>query len=223
MQCLQLTRGEPPATTIAVTITGTGQSTRCYAIINGTKQYKAGTYEVNAGDTITFGVYGKSYSTYGFVKIDGTQVLKVKNGTTQTYDWTVPNGISTIKIAMEYSSNPSHGTITVTTDGELPATTVDVTIAGSGDARYCYATINGTKQYSAGTHEVNVGDTITFGVYGQGKSYGFVKIDGTEVLRVTKGSVQTYDWTVPSVFSTIEITMRYNGNKGSSSIIVTTS
>ena len=99
---------------------------------------------------------------------------------------------------------------------------VAVTITGSGNSNRCYATINGTKQYSAGTHEVYAGDTITFGVLGQRKSYGFVEIDGTQVLKVTSGSTQTYDWTVPSVNSTIEIAMTYNGKKGSSSITVDT-
>ena len=112
MQCLQLTRGEPPATTIAVTITGKGSSTKCYAIINGTKQYTAGTHEVYAGDTITFGVYGAGKGP-GKITIDGTQVLKVTSGSTETYDWTVPNDISTVEIALEYSSYA--GKITVTT------------------------------------------------------------------------------------------------------------
>lgn len=116
MQCLQLTRGEPPATTIAVTITGTGDSEYCYAIINGTKQYEAGTHEVNAGDTITFGVHGVSSTFYGLVKIDGTEVLKVTDASTQTYDWTVPNGISTVEIEMAVGQKPRNsGRITVTT------------------------------------------------------------------------------------------------------------
>lgn len=104
-----------PVLPVAVTITGTGHSTRCYATINGTKQYEAGTHEVNAGDTITFGVFGtfKPGSVPGSVTIDGTEVLKVTDNTTQTYDWTVPNGISTVEIAMAYSS--SRSTITVTT------------------------------------------------------------------------------------------------------------
>ena len=106
-------RGEPPATSVAVTITGAGNASYCYAIINGTKQYSAGTHEVNAGDTITFGVYGKSSSTYGFVKIDGTQVLKVTSSSTETYDWIVPSGISTIEISMSVRS--SIGAIAVTT------------------------------------------------------------------------------------------------------------
>lgn len=116
MQCLQLTRGEPPATTVTVTITGSGDSQRCYATINGTKQYGAGTHEVNTGDTITFGVYGINSMFYGWVKIDGTEVLKVTDASTQTYDWTVPNGVSTVEIEMQVGQRPRNsGMITVTT------------------------------------------------------------------------------------------------------------
>ena len=112
-------RGEPPATMIAVTITGAGSASKCYAIINGTKQYSAGTYEVNSGDTITFGVFGISPRDPGTVIIDGTEVLRVTNNSTKTYDWTVPDGIQTIAIDMSEISNPMVGTvcaeITVTT------------------------------------------------------------------------------------------------------------
>lgn len=101
-----------PATTIAVTITGAGNSQYCYATINGTKQYSAGTHEVNAGDTITFGVFG-SKNYYGSVTIDGTQVLRVITARTETYNWTVPNGILTVDIKMTFGSG--YGRITVTT------------------------------------------------------------------------------------------------------------
>ena len=101
-------------TPIAVTITGKGNASYCYATINGTKQYSAGTHEVNAGDTITFGVFGSSSHNPGTVTIDGTEVLSVTNGSTKTYDWTVPNGISTVEIAMVYSKK-GIGQITVTT------------------------------------------------------------------------------------------------------------
>ena len=100
-----------PVLSIAVTITGSGDSSKCYAIINGTKQYSAGTHEVNAGDTITFGVGG---IVYGSVTIDGTEVLKVTGGL-KTHDWTVPSGISTIEIAMAYNTGLQSGKITVTT------------------------------------------------------------------------------------------------------------
>ena len=110
-------RGEPPVLSVAVTITGSGNPRYCYATINGTNQYEAGTYEINTGDTITFGVHGESSPYYGLVTIDGTQVLKVKSGSTKTYNWTVPSGISTIEITMKYTSPSStrNGRITVTT------------------------------------------------------------------------------------------------------------
>ena len=104
-------------TPIAVTITGAGNADYCYATINGTKQYSAGTHEVNTGDTITFCVFGRRLA-YGWVEIDGTKVLEVTDASTQTYDWTVPSGISTIEIAMSHTSSTSlrNGRITVTTD-----------------------------------------------------------------------------------------------------------
>ena len=104
-----------PVLSVAVTITGTGRLNYCYATINGTMEYRAGTYEVSTGDTITFGVYGSNKT--GWVTIDGTEVLRVTGQTMQTYDWTVPNGISTIEIAMEAILSPvaGRGTITVTT------------------------------------------------------------------------------------------------------------
>lgn len=112
MQCLQLTRGEV-AKTIPVTITGRGSLSNCYAIINGRKRYDAGTYEVNRGDTITFGLTGASLGS-STLTIDGTQVLEVADSSTQTYDWTVSYSISTVEIAM--AVNPLTGnTITVTT------------------------------------------------------------------------------------------------------------
>ena len=103
-----------PVLSIAVTITGSGNADKCYATINGTKQYSAGTHEVNAGDTITFGVSGATPTKPGSVTIDGTKVLNVTSGSTKTYDWTVPSGISTVEIEMTTPS-ASSGTITVTT------------------------------------------------------------------------------------------------------------
>ena len=102
-------------TPVSVTITGTGDYLYCYAIINGTKQYEAGTHEVNAGDTITFCVIGNSNpGNPGWVEIDGTRVLQATSSSQETYNWTVPSGISTIEIALTYRSW-SYGRITVTT------------------------------------------------------------------------------------------------------------
>ena len=109
-----LRRGEPPVLYVTVKVASPGDATYCYAIINGTKRYSIGTFEVHVGDTITFGVYGYNTSTAGWVKIDGTEVLRVTNSSLKTYDWTVPCGISTIEIRMS-SQTHDYGRITVTT------------------------------------------------------------------------------------------------------------
>lgn len=106
------------ANKIVVNITGTGNSTYCYATINGTKRYGAASnIEVNAGDTITFGVYGRSSTYPGWVKVNDTTMVNVTSQSTQTYNWTVPTGITTINISMAYTSTSSQrrGQITVTT------------------------------------------------------------------------------------------------------------
>lgn len=103
---------------IPVTITGSGNATYCYTSIGGTKYSAAASnIEVLPGDIITFGVYGRSASYYGEVTINDSQVLKVTDMSTQTQEWTVPEGISSISIAMTYTSTSSrrNGRITVTT------------------------------------------------------------------------------------------------------------
>ena len=104
--------------TATLSITGTGDSNYCYATINGTKRYGAASnIEVMPGDTITFGVYGRSSTYKGTVTIDSAQVLSVTNQQTQTYAWTVPDSTKTISINMSYTSSSyqRRGTITVTT------------------------------------------------------------------------------------------------------------
>lgn len=109
---------KPPVTPASVTISGTGESRYCYATINGKKYSEAASgISVMPGDTITFGVYGRSSTYYGRVTIDGTQALNVTNRTTATYNWTVPDGVKTISIAFTYESTDSrrNGRIVVTT------------------------------------------------------------------------------------------------------------
>ena len=101
-----------------VTITGTGNSTYCYANINNTTYSGAASnVTVTPGSVITFGVYGRSTQYTGTVTINGSAVLTVTNQTTQTYNWTVPAGTKTISMSMSYTSGSyqRRGTITVTT------------------------------------------------------------------------------------------------------------
>lgn len=102
--------------TIPVTITGSGRASYSSAIING-KTYTAATsgIEVRPGDVITFEVWGSSTSAKGYVWVDGWEVYVTINGD-KTYDWTVPEGCKSIKIALFYvSTSPKYGTVTVTT------------------------------------------------------------------------------------------------------------
>lgn len=116
--CGEITVTTSNAIDTCAAITGSGSATYCYVNING-KKYSSSQKEiaVNAGDVITFSVYGKSATYYGEVTIDGEQVLEVTNSTTSTYSWTVPSGIAMIIISMTYKSTSSqrNGRITVTT------------------------------------------------------------------------------------------------------------
>ena len=107
------------ATPIAVTITGTGDESRCYVTINGTTYSEATTgVEVMPGDTIISGVQGQKLSfigIYGYVKIDGTEVLTETTGNIATYEWNVPGGITSIAIKLSYNTSYVYGQITVTT------------------------------------------------------------------------------------------------------------
>lgn len=102
-------------TIIALTITGTGDSSRGYVTIGGNKYYSAtSNIEVIAGDTITFGVYGYSDFYSGKVTIDGSTVITAASDGTKTYAWTVPQGISAVTVAFTKGGMNSY-TITVTT------------------------------------------------------------------------------------------------------------
>lgn len=115
MSVFILKRGPVRVLSIPVTITGTGNASYCYAMIGGAQYTAAATgVEVMAGDVITFGVYAYSSVLPGTVTIDGTKVLSATNGGTATYEWTIPDGISTITIRLAVGQR-NMGTITVTT------------------------------------------------------------------------------------------------------------
>ena len=108
---------------IPVTITGTGSSSYCYAIINGTTYTSATSgIEVSAGDVITFKVYSAQKSTPGKVIINGDVVASVTGtvaGNGITHEWTVPEGCASISIQLYIAkgslSRVLYTTATVTT------------------------------------------------------------------------------------------------------------
>lgn len=118
----------------AVTITGTGQTSRCYVTIGGTKYTTATTgLSVMTGDTITCTVNipsgaGTAGST---VTLNGAVIFTSSSGsasgggsgfpgstssTTSSYPWVVPKGTKTISIALTVGSSSSKASsIAITT------------------------------------------------------------------------------------------------------------
>lgn len=112
---------------VEIVLTGSGSATYCYATINGTNRYSAGTYSASPGDIVTFHVYGYSSTYYGEITINGEQMLKVTDRTTQGYSFEIPLSADNIQISMSYTSTSTrrNGKIHVTTDGV--AALLDVT------------------------------------------------------------------------------------------------
>ena len=113
------TKRSKAAAPIGVTIKGTGGEKVCYAIINGTRYTSAATgIVVMPGDTILFGIRGYALELlgfYGYVKIDGTEVLKQTTGNFATYEWNVPGDITSIAIELYIGGSNAFGQITVIT------------------------------------------------------------------------------------------------------------
>ena len=131
------------------------------------------------------------------------------------------------------SSNVVVGSKTLNCNGKLmsgnvainvtaPATAASVTVSGSGNSSYCYATIGGTKRSGSWSGTVAFGTAVTFGIWGGKNVTGTLTIDGTQVASKQNGSA-TYAWTIPTK-GTVEIALSYNSNKnnGYGNITVTT-
>lgn len=100
------------STLITVEITGSGGTNCAYAIING-MQYiaPASGIQVSSGDVITFATTSIVTTAVADLIIDGVTISTALGGW-NVYDWTVPDGITQITIAL---SGPSYGKIIVTT------------------------------------------------------------------------------------------------------------
>ena len=97
---------------IPVTITGTGSAKYCFATINGTEYASAASgIEVMPGDTVRFTVWGEPPATY--VTINGTKVQTGSMLNATSYDWTIPDGVSSISIEL-YDDGSTTAQITVT-------------------------------------------------------------------------------------------------------------
>lgn len=114
--CTGVVVPEIPPKPITVEITGSGSSQYCYVTINGKKYTTASSgIEVCAGDVVTFSIYADMYT--GTVTIDGKTVLaNAGDAVVERYSWTVPEGITSIVIALSVDNvYKNNGYITVTT------------------------------------------------------------------------------------------------------------
>lgn len=97
---------------IPVTITGTGRAKYCFATINGTEYSSAASgIEVMPGDTVRFTVWGVPPETY--ITINGAKVQTGSMINATSYDWTIPDGVSSISIKL-YDKGSATAQITVT-------------------------------------------------------------------------------------------------------------
>ena len=116
MSVFIMKRGPVQVLSIPVTITGTGNASYCYAMIGGAQYTAAATgIEVMAGDTITFAVYSYNTKTYyGSITVDGVEVFVGTVKGLETYEWIVPEGISSVTVALSVGTRNA-GVITITT------------------------------------------------------------------------------------------------------------
>ena len=78
MQCLQLTRGEPPATKVDVALSGSFNESYGYVTIDGTKYTSAQTLKVAKGTSVTVhcGASFPFLSPSATIKLNGTTVAE---------------------------------------------------------------------------------------------------------------------------------------------------
>lgn len=93
-------------TSTTIVITGTGNTNTCYVTVNDTKYYRATTITAQPGDIITCGIRGYNSSYPGSVNVNGTNVLKITNNSSNTYDYTIPI-VSQIQINLNAQSTTS--------------------------------------------------------------------------------------------------------------------
>ena len=115
MQCLQLTRGELPATTVDVELRGTFDKSYGYVTIDGTKYTGAQTLTVAKGTNITVHCSGGSSvaKKNSYIKLNGTKVAQGTSEAAAEYTFAVTDNC-TIKVRMIGSGVRSYFTADIT-------------------------------------------------------------------------------------------------------------
>ena len=106
--------GGGSAGNIPVTITGSGDASYCYALINNKKYTSAQTVTAKEGDKITLCIYsGGNYAAC--IYINDTEVFRTYNGA-QTYEWEVPSGCAGISMEFMVDYDRNYSDIYITTE-----------------------------------------------------------------------------------------------------------
>ena len=115
MQCLQLTRGEPPAMTVDVAMSGTLNSSTCYVTIDGTKYTSAQTLTVAKGTGVTVhcGSSSDTYQKNSYINLNGTKVAQGTTSAAAEYTFAVTDNC-TITVTKAETGSTSYYTADIT-------------------------------------------------------------------------------------------------------------
>ena len=100
MQCLQLTRGEPPATTVDVAMSGAFNSSSGYVTIDGTKYTSAQTLTVAKGTSVTVYCLGGSSA---YINLNGTTVAQGTSSKDAEYTFAVTDNCTIVLSQVPFS------------------------------------------------------------------------------------------------------------------------
>ena len=96
MQCLQLTRGEPPVITFDVALSGKFNSTHGYVTIDGTKYTSAQTLTVAKGTSVTVYCGSLFLQQNSIITLNGTTVAQGTSDAAAEYTFAVTDSCSIV-------------------------------------------------------------------------------------------------------------------------------
>lgn len=96
MQCLQLTRGEPPKTTVDVVLSGDFHNGFGYVTIDGTKYTSAQTLTVAKGTSVTVYCGSLLLQSKSVITLNGTTVAQGTSDAAAEYTFAVTDSCSIV-------------------------------------------------------------------------------------------------------------------------------
>ena len=96
MQCLQLTRGEPPKTMVDVVLSGDFHNSYGYVTIDGTQYTSAQTLTVAKGTSVTVHCGGPLLQQSSIITLNGTTVAQGTSDASAEYTFAVTDNCSIV-------------------------------------------------------------------------------------------------------------------------------